>query len=436
MNNLDKQYQNLLKDIIDNGSKKGDRTGTGTISVFKRNIRHNMSEGFPLLTTKKMYVKGVVAELIWFLRGDTKLKYLLDNNCNIWNGDAFKKYKSSVMISSNPHDRHILSSKPSESVEGMAEFKIGEDFNEEEFIEMIKNDEGFASRWGDLGPIYGKQWRDWGGTIVYGPNGFNLKGIDQIKTLIDDLKKNPDSRRLMVTAWNPTYLPYQTLPPCHYGFQVYTRELKPRERTVAAKQLGIELSDGQKSSAEWDKECDEKNVPKRSISLGWNQRSVDTFLGLPFNIASYGLLLMILGKLVNMVPEELIGDLGDTHLYLNHIDQANEQIGRERSHEERVEIYNNLESKKDVNGGWTWDTRFEDNNITKRTREPYPLPQIRFSDKAEAIFQKFRGDYKSDYGTDFGYYNQLDAVINSLEVSDFILENYQSHQKINAPLSN
>ena len=260
VNNLDKQYQSLLQDIINNGVEKKDRTGTGTISVFGRQIHHKMSDGFPLLTTKKMAFKTMVTELLWFLRGDTNIKYLVDNGCHIWDGDAYKNYTKSFL--------------------GYEDIP-----SQEWFINEIKTNPDFANRFGDLGPIYGKQWRKW-----YGWRKYSL--TDQIANLINDLKTNPDSRRLMVSAWNVGELDQMVLPPCHYGFQCYVREGK-------------------------------------YLSLMWNQRSVDTFLGLPFNIASYGLLLEILAKEVNMIPDELIGNLGDVHLYSNHIEQAKEQISRE-----------------------------------------------------------------------------------------------------------
>ena len=302
MNNLDKSYQALLQDILDNGVKKEDRTGTGTISVFGRQIRHKMSEGYPLITTKKMAFKTMVTELLWFLKGDTNIKYLVENGCHIWTGDAYKNYSSKVQ----PWEPHS-------------------DLNH--FIERIKTDDKFAKKWGELGPIYGKQWRafdeeEWG-------------GIDQIQNLINDLKTNPDSRRLMVTAWNPSYQHQMVLPPCHYGFQVYTRELHLDER--------IDIYNGDRipmnqSSDYFHEHMDAYGIPRRAISLMWNQRSVDTFLGLPFNIASYGLLLEMIAKEVDMVPDELIGNLGDVHLYSNHIEQAKEQITRKPMTLPTVEI--------------------------------------------------------------------------------------------------
>jgi thymidylate synthase len=253
MNSLDLRYQKILQDILIEGKEKGDRTGTGTISVFGKQIRHDMSEGFPLLTTKKMAVKTMMTELKWFLKGDTNIKYLVDNNCHIWDGDAYKAY---------PHK---------------------DELTQKEFIQKIKSDWEFARNYGELGPIYGKQWREW--SPVAGE--INKGGKDQIKELIKNIKENPDSRRLMVSAWNVSELPLVVLPPCHYGFQCY-------------------VNDGK-------------------LSLMWNQRSVDTFLGLPFNIASYGTLLLLLCEETNLEPGELIGNLGDTHLYKNHIEQAEEQ---------------------------------------------------------------------------------------------------------------
>ncbi len=339
MNTIDKQYQSLLRDILDNGVEKQDRTGTGTRSVFGRQIRHSMSEGFPLLTTKKMAFKTMVTELIWFLKGDTNIKYLVDNGCNIWNGDAYKRYSAVSSLSGQ-----IKS------------------LNQEEFINKIKTDDAFAETWGELGPIYGKQWRKWGQFNDY---------TDQIQNLINNLKTNPDSRRLMVNAWNVGELDQMTLPPCHYGFQVYTRELSEDERYKIFEGEGYEFRMNQWSREE---QYDKAGIPKRTISLMWNQRSVDTFLGLPFNIASYGLLLEIIAKEVNMVPDELIGNLGDVHLYKNHIEQAKEQI----------------------------------------YREPMKLPKL----------------------NELPNYLCMKDDWECYKPSDFTLDNYQSHPTIKAPLSN
>ena len=303
MNNLDKQYQDLLKDIMSNGVEKEDRTGTGTVSVFGRQIRHNMQDGFPLLTTKKMAIKSIMTELKWFLKGDTNIKYLVDNNCNIWNGDAYKNYEKYAMA--NSYGTDILSMN--------------------EFIEQIKTDNEFATKWGELGPIYGKQWRHW---LVKDESEYSGEyvWVDQIQYVIDELKENPDSRRIMLSAWNPGDMPDMALPPCHYGFQVYTVEMSLNERIKEwCKSIGKHESYG---ADFYHDDLDAKGFPSRKISLMWNQRSVDTFLGLPFNIASYGMLLELIAKESNMIAYELIGSLGDVHLYKNHIKQANIQCGR------------------------------------------------------------------------------------------------------------
>ena len=304
MNNLDKQYQDLLKSILDYGVEEKDRTGTGTKSIFGYTIRHKMSDGFPLLTTKKMAWKTMVTELLWFLRGDTNIKYLVDNDCHIWDGDAFKNF-----MTTSEGDPDMI-------------------WNQDQFIHLIKTNDEFAKEWGELGPIYGKQWRSWRGEDGYDwDTKVSETHIDQISNLINDLKTNPDSRRLMVSAWNVGELDQMVLPPCHYGFQVYTRELTYVERSLLydKKMEGYVNTDDVKT----DEHYDGMNIPKRAISLMWNQRSVDTFLGLPFNIASYGLLLMMIADEVGMVPDELIGNLGDCHIYLNQLEGVKEQIGRE-----------------------------------------------------------------------------------------------------------
>ena len=290
---IDERYQELLQTILDYGKHKKDRTGTGTKSIFGYTIRWDMSQGFPLLTTKRMPMKTIATELKWFLKGDTNIKYLVDNGCNIWNGDAFKNYISKTN-----------------------EYKGNWPDTMNEFIERIKTDDKFAAEWGELGPIYGKQWRDW-----------NETGEDQIINLINDLKTNPDSRRLIVNAWNVGELDQMALPPCHYGFQIYTKELSFHERWALYSDTPYDGNGlGMINTLDF---MDDNEIPTRSISLMWNQRSVDTFLGLPFNIASYALLLKLIAHEVNMVPDQLIGNLGDVHLYKNHIEQAKEQIERD-----------------------------------------------------------------------------------------------------------
>jgi thymidylate synthase len=386
-NNIDKQYQDLLRDILYHNNPKVDRTGTGTISVFGRQIRHKMSEGFPLLTTKKMPFKTMVTELLWFLRGDTNIEFLVDNGCHIWDGDAYKNYlKHTITGVENGLDRikGYLDNCLVE-FEGSYEHFTNPSFaygfrphTQEEFINKIKTDDEFAKKWGELGPIYGAQWRNWKKIEVEWNYGFSKiignRKIDQIANLINDLKTNPDSRRLMVNAWNVGELDQMVLPPCHYGFQVYTRELSLDERL----EIFIKSQNLKEYEGEVQEIIDMNNTPKRAISLMWNQRSVDTFLGLPFNIASYGLLLEIIAKEVNMVPDELIGNLGDVHLYSNHIDQAKLQI----------------------------------------ERTPFELPKLKMNPIFLANLE----------------HKGLDEAINGQV--NFELENYKSHPSIKAPLSN
>jgi thymidylate synthase len=373
MNNIDKHYQALLQDILDNGVIKSDRTGTGTISVFGRQIRHKMSEGFPLLTTKKMAWKSIVAELQLFLRGDTNIKFLLDYDCHIWDGDAYKNYLEWF-------------NKQSKS------FRIDRDpWTKEQYIEQIKLGNVDADL-SDLGPIYGKQWRQWQGWMDMDGNQKGSLWYDQILRLVHDLKTNPDSRRLMVSAWNVAELDQMVLPPCHYGFQVYTRELSIEERELYAltkyrklneDPLGA-LVDRQPFSHDFG---DSLNIPTRAISLMWNQRSVDTFLGLPFNIASYALLLEILAKEVNMIPDELIGNLGDVHLYSNHIEQAKMQI----------------------------------------LRKPYSLPKVNITE---------RNWYQHELVKERLGPKTFNDKILSYRPDCFELVGYESHSGIKAPLSN
>jgi len=381
--NIEKQYLKLLKDVLDNGVEKQDRTGTGTISVFGRQIRHDMSKGFPLITTKKMYWKGIVTELLWFLRGSTNIKYLVDNDCHIWDGDCYKNYLNETQEEAS--------------------------YTKEEFIDLIKTDEVWANVWGDLGPIYGKQWRSWGRKNITNYDLKNVKGsdqpkvveavkngedvtkygvkveyqnnsIDQIANLINDLKTNPDSRRLMVNAWNVGELDQMTLPPCHYGFQVYTRELSDEKRYNIwfnnNYETGMERYFDPNNLPDFDNDYYEP-TPTRAISLMYNARSQDVPLGTPFNIASYALLLEIIAKEVNMIPDELITNMGDCHIYLNQIDGIKEQL----------------------------------------IREPYPLPKLVISD-------------------DVNFTGTIDEFLNSCSISDFKIQGYQSHPTIKIPLSN
>ena len=413
MNKLDKQYTELLQAILDYGVEKKDRTGTGTKSIFGYTIRHKMSDGFPLLTTKKMPFKTMVTELVWFLRGDTNIKFLVDNNCHIWDGDAYKNYKKYYTKKYNGTDGLRINQYPlsDSTIENII-------LSQEEFIGKIKTDDEFAKKWGELGPIYGKQWRKWDSITKkwwndpeyqgYGSDNrscweYNETQIDQIQNSINLLKTDPDSRRNRISAWNVGELDQMVLPPCHTDFQFYTRELSLEERYQLVRVSGLypkysfEIEDGKSvpnklSENEW---YDKFNVPTRAISLMWNQRSVDTFLGLPFNIASYGLLLEIIAKEVNMVPDELIGNLGDTHLYLNHIEQAKQQINRDSFDLPKLNLNTEF-----------WITESEECGVG-------PLSASGFvSSLADVYFCK------------------------CLLEGDIQLSNYQSHPSIKAPLSN
>jgi thymidylate synthase len=316
-----------------------------------------------------MHWNSIVTELLWFLRGDTNIKFLLDYDCHIWDGDAYKNYLEET--------QHEAS------------------YTKEQFINLIKTDKAWANVWGELGPIYGKQWRNWKYQENEWYDGHThypeiSTSIDQIQHLINELKTNPDSRRLMVNAWNVGELHQMVLPPCHYGFQLYTHELSDERRYNIWFNNNYET--GMERFFDPNKLPDFDNsyytpTPKRSISLMWNQRSVDTFLGLPFNIASYGLLLEIIAKEVNMVPDELIGNLGDVHLYKNHIEQAKEQI----------------------------------------SRTPYNLPKIQITE---------RNWYQHQLVKERLGEKTLDEKLKSYRPDCFELIGYESHPKIKAPLSN
>jgi len=250
-----KQYLELLQHILDNGSPKGDRTGTGTISTFGYQMRFDLAKGFPLLTTKKVHLKSIIYELLWFIKGDTNIKYLVDNNVRIWNEWPYRNFQNSL-------DYHH---------ESLAEF-----------IEKIKNDPLFAKKHGNLGPVYGRQWRHF-----EGPDG---KYVDQLAQVIEDIKKNPHSRRLIINAWNPPLIPEMALPPCHMMFHFY--------------------------------------VNNNKLSCLLYQRSADSFLGIPFNIASYALLTMMIAQVTNLEVGEFIHTLGDAHIYNDHLTQVKLQLSR------------------------------------------------------------------------------------------------------------
>lgn len=329
MNSVDKEYFDLIRYIKEFGVEKLDRTGTGTKSIFGYDIRFNMHEGFPLLTSKKMAWKSMVVELLWFLKGDTNIKYLVDNGCYIWVGDALKNF-----------NKHIDEENNKMSSNHLYDYQPKARWTREEFIEEIKTNNDFAEKWGELGPVYGAQWRKWKSGRGEGHMGnpdYDIY-VDQIQNLINELKTNPDSRRLMVNAWNVGEIDKMVLPPCHYGFQCYTREMTTEERNKWYFNTSYQ---NPKYKVDWkDYELDQQNVPKRALTLKWTQRSVDVPLGLPFNIASYGLLLNLLAKEVNMIPEQLIFSGGDCHIYLNQLEGISKQLKQETFKLPTIEIAN------------------------------------------------------------------------------------------------
>ena len=255
------QYLNLLKEIKDKGVKKHDRTGTGTISIFGHQMRFNLQDGFPLVTTKKVNFDSILHELLWFVKGETNIEYLVQNKVNIWNEWPFKSWLEKT---------NQLDDIEMHSIEWKEKLS--------EFVALIQSDKNFAQKYGELGPVYGKQWRD-------------FEGVDQLKLVVDDIKNNPDSRRHIVSGWNPTLIDEMALPPCHTLFQFY--------------------------------------VAENNLSCQLYQRSADVFLGVPFNIASYALLTHMVAQVCDLKAHKFVHTFGDTHLYLNHLDQANLQLTRE-----------------------------------------------------------------------------------------------------------
>ncbi|ANZ58162.1 thymidylate synthase [Fructilactobacillus lindneri] len=273
---LEDAYLNLAKFILENGQKKEDRTGTGTISYFGYQMRFDLSEGFPLLTTKNVPFRLIKSELLWFLQGDTNIRYLLQNNNHIWDEWAFKKWITSSEYQGPDMTDFGLRAQndPKFKKEYLKQKQI--------FCEKIIDDENFAAKYGDLGLVYGSQWRNWKTSTG--------EAIDQIKNVIHTIKTNPNSRRMIVTAWNPEDVDNVALPPCHTMFQFY-------------------VNDGK-------------------LSCQLYQRSADVFLGVPFNIASYALLTNLIAKECGLKPGAFIHTLGDAHIYLNHIEQIKQQLTR------------------------------------------------------------------------------------------------------------
>ena len=280
-----KQYLDLAKRILEEGTFKDDRTNTGTKSVFGHQMRFNLEDGFPLLTTKKTFLKGIIHELLWFINGDTNIKYLVDNGVNIWNEWPYQNY-----LQANKDSKITL----------------------KEFVQKIKESDEFAAKWGDLGPVYGSQWR-------------NFNGVDQIEYLINEIKNNPNSRRMILSAWNPAEIKDMMLPPCHTLIQFYVNDNK--------------------------------------LSLQLYQRSGDVFLGVPFNIASYAILLMMVAQVTNLTPYEFVHTIGDAHIYSNHFDQINLQLTRTPKRLPTLKINPNVKS--------IYDFKYED--FTLENYDPYPL---------------------------------------------------------------
>lgn len=329
-----KQYLDLLQNILDNGVEKesGRANMPNTIGISKADISMKMSDGFPLLTTKKMYWKGIVHELLWFLRGETNIKYLVDNNVNIWNGDAYRwylKYREAGLTIYNK-----VTSNGNRETKG---YDYDEPYSMEKFIELIKSNNKYITlatigrseykKLGDLGKVYGYQWR-------------NQNGVDQVKDVVEGLKSNPYSRYHIIDGWNKADFPEMALPPCHLLYQFIVRPLSLQER----RNLVPEGTPNLLTHADFD--C--INIPKFYLELNMYQRSVDSQLGLGFNLASMSLLLMIIAKVNNMIAGVANWVGGDTHLYVDHIEQAKEQITRIPFNLPTMNINKELNSLEDI----------------------------------------------------------------------------------------
>lgn len=279
-----KPYLDLCQFVLEHGITKMDRTKTGTKSVFGYQMRYDLSEGFPLLTTKKVHLKSIIHELLWFIQGDTNIKYLVDHDVKIWNEWPYEAFKKS-------------SDYQGETMEA--------------YVEKIKSDEDFAKKHGDLGPVYGAQWR-------------NFNGVDQLQFILDEIKHNPNSRRMILSAWNPAEIKNMALPPCHTLIQFYVAEGK--------------------------------------LSLQLYQRSADIFLGVPFNIASYALLLMMVAQVTDLEVGEFVHTLGDAHIYLNHLEQIELQLSRTPRKRPHMVINPDVKS--------LFEFKFEDFEL--KNYDPYP----------------------------------------------------------------
>lgn len=336
MNNLDSQYLSLLDDIIKNGNVKQTRSGQ-VLSVFGRMMRFNLKEGFPLLTTKKVFYKGIIHELLWFLKGDTNIKYLVDNNVNIWNDDAYRWFKAlnknkfPILTKLEERLSYEISDSNNNVIKSFDKFvDLIHTTSKDNFIEYVKNnysitcsfirnDNGKLAilelyRFGDLGDVYGKQWRN-----------FNGYDIDQISGVIEGLRVNPDDRRHILMAWNPAQLKSMALPPCHYCATFYTRELSIKERFDLYSEVHKDdLSSFDTNGIQFDNE-----IPKRELSCSFKMRSNDFCCGAPFNIAQYALLTHMIAHCLNMTVGDLVYVGDDVHVYTNHIEEAKEQLGND-----------------------------------------------------------------------------------------------------------
>lgn len=379
MNNADKQYLALADYVLANGRIKKNRTGIDTIGVFGQQIRFNLSEGFPLLTTKKVFFKGVIHELLWFLSGSTNIKYLVDNDVHIWDEWAYTHYikyynKEKKRNSNGLWMISKITEKANDSLQGFTgKFEYRQYF-QNEFIEKIKTDKEFAEKWGELGEgTYGGMWRAFPfytdcdeikkSKFIKGDEAESwfFGEIDQIKKIIDTLNTDPDSRRLVVSAWHPYWVDHCALPPCHCLFQFHTEELTEGERlNLWQKKFPCKDKDRVTiipsylpnfEGKDFDKRFDADGIPKYRLNCQLYQRSCDLFLGVPFNIASYALLTHLMAHVSNMVVGDFIHTYGDLHIYTNHLDQIK----------------------------------------TQRIREPYPLPQLWLNPDKKNLF-----DFKFD----------------------------------------
>lgn len=396
MNNADQEYFNLLNLVLAKGRVKKNRTGQDTLGVFGAQARFNLSQNFPLLTTKKVSFKNIVHELLWFISGSTNIKYLVDNNVNIWNADCYKKYcefgknisgMAALRDKYHSHYETYVVEDPNSNIVGCL---AANPFTIEKFAEKIKTDKDFAAKWGDLGDgAYGQMWRAFPysnkeeikqqlsspfcGDFIVPPIPFE-KTVDQISKLIDGLKNNPDSRRHIVTAWHPHLVETVVLPPCHTLWQMHTEELTESERIEegvnnSQKYCLPHVDDPYECFATYDHDqLDGCGIPRRRLNCHFFMRSTDILLGLPYDVASYALLTHMIAQVVGMVPGELLYSVTDLHLYESHIQQAKEQL----------------------------------------SRTPFPAPRLKLNHNITNIF-------------DFKY-------------EDIVLENYQSHSSIRAPI--